>query len=177
MRPLIALLLALAVAFSGCASDSKDEQDPGTGDGGSVVNNTTVGPKVFTGTGTVVASAGTSQTGGGGFSQGGLEFAVEVGATLLFAEIEWDDPVQDLDMGLASPESGSAAGERNWDHTASGGMPGAPDSPHSLTIPSPLAGDWFGGALANGASGNLPYRIVVTVFHGETSVPEGYSAL
>lgn len=174
MRVLLTFLMASVIVVSGCVEGDDDSGDDDTSstDDGAGTNNTTLEPAVFDGSGTATVS-----TSAGGLSQGGLDFTVDPGATLLYAELAWDDPVADLDLALASPASDSQAGEVNWDHSAEGGMPGSPDSPHSLTLESPQDGTWQGGAIANGAAANVAYRIAVTVFYGETSVPEGYTAL
>lgn len=173
MRIFLSLVLLVALLSAGCTDAPEDTDQDDTQDTTNTETNATAPePKVFTGSGTATAS-----TSVGGFSSGGLEATVEQGATLLYAELQWDDPVADLDLALSSPSSGSAAGEINYDHSASGGSPGSPDSPHSLTIESPEAGGWVGGAVANGAAADVQYTIVATVFYGETAVPGGYTAL
>jgi hypothetical protein len=114
-----------------------------------------------------------------GGSLGGESTAFEVtsNVTLLYAEIAWDDPVQDIDLALASPDAGMTGTAQNFDYVAQGGSPGAPDSPHSLTIASPTAGDWQASAFADGAAAMVDYRVAITLFHGETAVPAGYTAL
>ena len=104
-------------------------------------------------------------------------FSVASNVTLVYAEIVWEDEVQDIDLALASPSAGMTGNAQNFDHVASGGAPGSPDSPHSLTVVAPEAGEWQASAFANGAAGMVEYRIVVTMFHGEVAVPAGYSAL
>ncbi len=126
-------------------------------------------PKVFRGTGTVVASAGPLAT-----SQGGGTATVGDGATVLFVEWRWDDPVQDLDGALSSPSAGETQGVENIDYTASGGSPGNPDSPHTLTISAPEIGDWSVSMIANGGSAQVEYEFAATVFYGD--VPTGYTA-
>jgi hypothetical protein len=106
-----------------------------------------------------------------------MNFTVGSDVTLVYAEMAWEDPVQDLDLGLASPDAGMTGTAQNFDHVAKGGMPGAPDSPHSLTIVGPAPGEWLATAFANGAASMVDYRIAVTLFHGETTVPDGYTAL
>ncbi|MBW3582327.1 MAG: hypothetical protein KY455_04440 [Euryarchaeota archaeon] len=100
MRPLLAVLVAVAVAVAGCATEEKDDQDPTGSSGDPAVNNTTSAPVVFKGEGQVTAGAV-----GASLGSGGVEFTVESGATLLFAELAWDDEVQDLDLSLSSPSA------------------------------------------------------------------------
>jgi hypothetical protein len=104
-------------------------------------------------------------------------FAVAANVTLLLAEIRWDDPVQDLDLALASPSAGGAGRVQNFDHAASGGSPGSPDSPHSLEVDVPETGEWRASAFGNGAAAAVEYRLALTLFHGESDVPAGYTAL
>jgi hypothetical protein len=114
---------------------------------------------------------------GGSLGGAAVPFNVTSNVTLLYVEIAWEDPVQDIDLALASPDAGMTGTAQNFDYVQSGGMPGAPDSPHSITIPSPAAGDWLASAFADGAAAMVDYRVAITLFHGEDAVPAGYSAL
>jgi len=181
MRIPILGLLVLAAALAGCADD-----DSGDGDNGPTTTtqipggNETLEPFVKAGTGSSGTSAG---AGGTGVSLGGSggDFAVEENATLIFAEIRWDDPAQDIDLALDTPDGPDQSGQDFFDHTHEGGSPGMPDSPHSLTVTPADATDWAGAwrvaAFGNGPAADVPYTWAVTVFYGETAVPEGYSAL
>lgn len=131
-----------------------------------------IAPTVVRGTGTITASGPVLAVGGES-----IPFTVGDNVTVLFAEIAWDDEVQDIDLALASPSAGMTGTAQNFDFIAQGGSPGAPDSPHSLTIVAPEPGAWQASAFANGAAGAIEYRIVVSLFHGEAQVPDGYSAL
>lgn len=162
------LVGVLLLGMSGCLSSPSSSAPP-------MHAGTAADPAPATivrGTGSIAASGPALAVGGAS-----IPFTVTSNVTLLFAEIAWDDPVQDIDLALASPEAGMTGTAQNFDYVATGGMPGAPDSPHSLTIPSPTAGDWQASAFANGAAAMVDYRIVVTLFHGEATVPAGYSAL
>jgi hypothetical protein len=87
-------------------------------------------------------------------------FAVAPNVTLLYAEIVWDDEVQDIDLALASPSAGMTGTAQNYDH---------------LVAPEP--GEWQASAFGNGVAGMVEFRIAITMFHGETTVPDGYSGL
>jgi hypothetical protein len=165
MRWTLGLAFALALAFAGCL-------DPRPGDGAAEDRPAWDAPTVVDGTGMITASGPVLAVGGES-----LPFTVGSNVTLAYAEIVWEDEVQDIDLALASPSAGMTGNAQNFDHIASGGAPGSPDSPHSLTIEAPEAGPWQASAFANGVSGMVEYRIVVTLFHGEAAVPPGYSAL
>lgn len=130
------------------------------------------GPTVIRGTGMITASGPVLAVG-----SESLPFSIGPNVTVLFAEIAWDDEVQDLDLALASPQAGMTGAAQNFDFVAQGGSPGDPDSPHSLTIAAPEAGEWQASAFANGAAGAIEYRLAISLFHGEAAVPDGYSAL
>jgi hypothetical protein len=104
-------------------------------------------------------------------------FAVAPNVTLLYAEIVWDDEVQDIDLALASPSAGMTGTAQNYDHIVRQGSPGMPDSPHSLALVAPEPGEWQASAFGNGVAGMVEFRIAITMFHGETTVPDGYSGL
>jgi hypothetical protein len=163
MKWILALASAALLAFSGCL-------DGGAGDG----NDLTVPepPEVVRGMGMITASGPVLA-----FGSTALEFTVGSNVTLVYAEIVWEDPVQDIDLALASPSAGMTGTAQNFDHVAESGSPGEPDSPHSLTVVAPEPGLWQASAFANGAASMVEYRIVVSLFHGEASVPAGYSAL
>lgn len=170
-RLAICALAALAVLASGCLSD--DDLPPSDGGPDGAPGSTDAQPPTvlrgegqITASGPVVAVGGTPMT-----------FSVAPNATLLLAEIAWDDPVQDINLALASPSAGMTGTAQNFDHVAEGGSPGMPDSPHSLAVASPETGDWQASAFANGGGANVEFRIAVTLFHGETTVPEGYTAI
>ncbi len=127
---------------------------------------------VTSGSGMITLSAG-----GLSATQGGGAVVVEPDARILFVEWAWDDPLVDLDGALGSPSAGTTQDVQNIDHTASGGAPGSPDSPHSLTILAPEPGTWAVSMTANGAATNVEYRFAATVFYAADAVPEGYSAL
>ncbi|MFA5943053.1 MAG: hypothetical protein WC876_01150 [Candidatus Thermoplasmatota archaeon] len=129
-------------------------------------------PTVVKGTGMITASGPVLAVGGES-----LAFSVGSNVTLLYAEIAWDDAVQDIDLALASPSAGMTGTAQNFDYIVQAGSPGAPDSPHSFTLAAPEAGDWQASAFANGAASMVEYRLAITLFHGETEVPAGYSAL
>ncbi len=170
-----ALLVALAIAFSGCAND--DSEEPITvGDDGEISSPTDdLGPDSTRGSAVVSGI----RAGGAGAGLGGAAATIVVseGGTLLFAEIQWSDPIADLDLALSSPAEDHTATPVMYDYTAQGGSPGFPDSPHSLVIENPLAGEWLGSAFTNGAGHEVEYDVAITVFYGETSVPDGYSGL
>ncbi len=167
-----ALLLALAVLLPGCASESSPE-DPteGTPDSPAptedLLPESTRGSAVVTGAGVEGAS--------GGFGGAAATITAREGATLLYAEIQWADPVFDIDLALSSPAEDHSANPVMYDHTVSGGSPGSPDSPHSITIQAPAAGEWLGSAFANGVGVEVAYDVALTVFYGETTVPDGYT--
>lgn len=167
---LVAILMAAALA--GCLGDDDTGIDgPGVGpDNDDENTNSTAEPDLFLGTGSIAASAPVFALG-----SGGVDFNVKEGATLLLAEIRWDDPAFDINLALSSPDAGETGTARNYDHVANGGSPGSPDSPHSLTVEAPKAGAWGASAFANGAAANVEYEIVVTVFFEGDAVPEGYS--
>ncbi len=159
------LALALMVVLAGCVSSPTSDDDPDAGEELPPMNFVTAGE------GTIVISAG-----GLSASQGGGDVIVEEGARLLYVEWAWDDPVVDLDGALSSPSAGDTEGVANIDHTAPGGAPGAPDSPHGLAISTPEVGTWRVSMTANAAA-NTEYRYAATVFFDTDAVPEGYSAL
>ncbi len=163
------LAVAVLVMFSGCLSADPADNGDGTGTGGP---EDTPGNEVAVGSGTVVASAGVIAT-----SQGGGQITVQPGARLLYVEWVWADPVVDLDGALSSPSAGDTQGVQNIDHTATGGTPGAPDSPHSLAIVAPDVGVWTISMIANGVAANTGYDFAATVFYDTDAVPDGYSAL
>ena len=129
-------------------------------------------PTVVKGTGMITASGPVLAVGGES-----LAFSVGSNVTLLYAEISWDDSVQDIDLALASPSAGMTGTAQNFDYIVQAGSPGAPDSPHSFTLATPEAGAWQASAFANGAATMLEYRLAITLFHGEAEVPAGYTAL
>ena len=160
-----AALLAAAVvaAVAGCLEQDGEGADEGVG---------SVPPTVIRGVGMITASGPVLAVGGES-----MVFQVGSNATVLHAEIVWEDPVQDIDLALASPSAGMTGTAQNFDHVAQAGSPGEPDSPHSLTVVAPQEGEWQASAFANGAAGMVEYRIVVSLFHGEAAVPDGYTAL
>lgn len=163
MKRTLALAAAALLAFSGCL-------DGGGGDGRDVLVPDP--PQVVEGMGMITASGPALA-----FGSTALEFTVAANVTLAYAEIVWEDPVQDINMALASPSAGMTGTAQNFDHVAESGSPGEPDSPHSLTVVAPEPGLWQASAFANGAASMVEYRIVVSLFHGEAAVPAGYSAL
>lgn len=165
MKWMTSLAFALALAFAGCleAGGREDMAEDGT---------RMEPPTVVEGTGMITASGPVLAVGGET-----MAFTAGSDVTLVFAEIAWDDEAQDIDLALASPSAGMTGNAQNFDHVASGGAPGSPDSPHSLTITAPEAGEWQASAFGNGVAGMVEYRIAVTLFHGEAAVPPGYSAL
>lgn len=165
MKWMMGLAFALALAFAGCL-------DAGAGSDGAQDRARMEPPTVVAGTGMITASGPVLAVGGES-----MTFMAGSNVTLVYAEIAWDDEVQDIDLALASPSAGMTGNAQNFDHVASGGSPAAPDSPHSLTVVAPEAGEWQASAFANGVAGMVEYRIVVTLFHGEVAVPPGYSAL
>ena len=165
MNRTLVLAFAVAAAFAGCL-------DAGPGAEGSESEPAWQPPTIVKGTGVLTASGPVLAVGGEG-----LPFTVGSNVTLVHAEIVWEDEVQDIDLALASPSAGMTGNAQNFDHIASGGAPGSPDSPHSLTILAPEAGDWQASAFGNGVAGMVEYRLVVTMFHGEAALPPGYSAL
>lgn len=175
----LAILLAtLALLFAGCSDDDGGDTTPTPtptpdGDGAPMED------MVFRLNGTSGVGAGVP--GGGSISSQGdsLDFTVEENATLLYAELAWDDPVTDLDIAVRSPAAQDQANVQTYDHGVQGGGPGQPDSPHSLTLSGSdlMAGAWSATAFANGASAGVPFRLAVTVFYGADAVPEGYTAL
>jgi hypothetical protein len=156
-------LAALLLAGGGCL----DTNGGGTGEAPLAIS-----PTVVEGMGMITFSGPVAAVG-----SEALRFAVGSNVTLVYAEIEWEDEAQDIDLALASPSAGMTGNAQNFDHIAEGGSPGSPDSPHSLTVVAPEAGEWQASAFANGAAAAVEYRVVVTMFHGEASVPAGYSAL
>jgi len=163
MKRMTGLALALFLAMGGCLdSGSGSDDEP----------SVPVGPTIVRGSGMITASGPVLAVGGET-----IPFSVGSNVTVLFAEIAWDDEVQDIDLALASPSAGMTGTAQNFDFVAQGGPPGDPDSPHSLTLVAPEAGEWQASAFANGVAGAVEYRIVVSLFHGEAAVPIGYSAL
>ncbi len=171
MLRIVALALVL-VTGSGClAEESPPVVEMPEAESGNETAAPNIAAVVFQGSGTVAASAGpVAASNGGGVAD------VDAGATLLYVEWRWDDPVQDLDGALSSPSAGSTGGVENLDHTAEGGAPGSPDNPHSLTLSSPEVGQWGVSMIANGAAGQVDYEFRATVFYGATTVPDGYTA-
>ncbi|MHB1262776.1 MAG: hypothetical protein ACYC2H_13800 [Thermoplasmatota archaeon] len=163
MKWTTALAFASLLALGGCLDSGGGSEDEASAP---------IDPTVVRGAGMITASGPVLAVGGES-----VPFSVASNVTLLFAEIAWDDEVQDIDLALASPSAGMTGAAQNFDFVAQGGSPGDPDSPHSLTIVAPEAGEWQASAFANGVAGALEYRIVVSLFHGETAVPAGYSGL
>lgn len=181
MRTLLACLLALCLsaALAGCSDDNGGDGGTPTGAPPTDDDNETAQDTTFRLNGTSGVGAGVPM-GPSLSSQGdSLDFTVEENATLIFAELAWDDPVVDLDLALRSPNAVDQGNIQTYDHTAQGGGPGQPDSPHSLTLTGAdvVPGDWRGTTFASGASAGVPFRMAVSVFYGETEVPEGFSAL
>lgn len=166
MKWTMGLAFALISAFAGCLDGGRGGDSQGGDD------RLLEQPTVVEGTGMITASGPVVAVG----SESVL-FSVASNVTLVFAEITWEDPAQDIDLALASPSAGMTGTAQNFDYIEQSGSPGMPDSPHSLTIVAPEAGEWQASAFGNGAAGMIEYRIVVTMFHGETEVPAGYSAL
>jgi hypothetical protein len=162
MKSTLVLTALALLAFAGCL-DSEDS------DRERIVPEP---PQVMQGMGMITASGPVLA-----FGSPALEFTVASNVTLLYAEIVWEDAVQDINLALASPSAGMTGTAQNFDHVVEAGSPGEPDSPHSLTIANPEPGLWYASAFANGAATMVEYRIVVSLFHGETVVPAGYSAL
>ena len=167
-------MLLIVASTAGCVSEGEDDEAGPSTDTSAANNATARLPEVFQSDGSITASGPVVGVGGADPS-----FAVGDGATLIYAQIQWDDATQDIDLALGSPtaQTTSQAGETQFDHRAEGGAPGSPDSPHSLTVASPEPGDWFPGALASGAAAQVDYHIAITVYYAETEVPEGYTAL
>lgn len=166
MRPTASALLAglLLTLAAGCLSD-RPAQGPGP-------SQAAEPPTLLHAEGQVTASGPMLAVGGAPFT-----FPVAANVTLLLAEIQWEDPVQDLDLALASPSAGTTGTAQNFDHRAEGGAPGAPDSPHQLAVEAPETGDWQATAFGNGGGAMVEYRLAITLFHGETAVPDGYTGL
>lgn len=160
---LLALAAALLALGAGCISDR-----PASGPAPAAAQP----PTVLLSEGQVAASGPVVAVGGDSYP-----FSVDPSVTLLLAEIQWEDPVQDIDLALASPSAGTVGGAQNFDHQAKGGSPGMPDSPHRLLVEAPEPGDWQATAFADGAGAMVTYHLAITLFHGETAVPDGYSAL
>lgn len=163
MKSILALSALALLAFSGCLDG---------GDGGDRDQIVPDPPQVVQGMGMITASGPVLA-----FGSPALEFTVASNVTLVYAEIVWEDAVQDINLALASPSAGMTGTAQNFDHIAEAGSPGEPDSPHSLTVVSPAPGLWQASAFANGAAAMVEYRIAVSLFHGETVLPAGYSAL
>lgn len=174
MRALLVIGLLATLALAGCTS----------GNGGSPSASpspsaaASVNPKsveVTTGLGTVTSAgvAGTS------FSNGApaVTFDVKANATLIYIEMRWASPVVDLDIAMSSPNSGNTQGVGNPDYIGSGGGPGTPDSPATMTLKGGdvIKGGWTGGAFANGAAAQQDYEMAVSVFYGAKEVPSGYT--
>lgn len=171
MRIALASSLLALLALAGC-SDGGDETPAPAGPVDANGEPLDAAPQVIKGTGTITASGPVLSLG-----DAGIPFGVGANVTLLYAEIVWSDPVQDIDLALASPAAGTTGTAQNFDIIANGGSPGAPDSPHSLTVANPAQGEWQASAFANGAAAMLEYDVAITLFHGETAVPPGYTAL
>lgn len=180
---LCTLLVAALLATAGCLDDDDDASDGdptntgtdtstgGPGNSGAGGNGTGE-PIVLTGTGMTGVTAG--QPGASaGFAGEGADFDVPDGAEVLLAEIRWNDPVQDVNLGLSSP-SQEGTSPRSYDHVADGGSPGTPDSPHSITVGNPEEGTWQLTAFGNGASAAMEYEWAVTIFFDD--MPAGYTA-
>lgn len=163
-------ILAAMLALSGCLSDNSDNPDVVDDEVPDTTSNETAEFKITKGVGSITAAAGPLAIG-----TGGTPFTVQPGATLLYVELRWSDPVQDIDLGVASPSAGTIGGTPNYDNTVTGGAPGAPDSPHSFTLANPEAGDWSMTAFANIVSAQIDFEMAATVFYGASSVPEGHT--
>lgn len=174
-------MAVLLVMTAGCVRDADDGNGtsmPTDGNGGQLMQD----PVVRNGTGTIDRSVTTPV--GGGIAQGSTEsFMVNASATLVHAEFRWDDDQFDLNGALDDADTEDTGGQDTFEHTDDGGSFGSPNSPHNITVaPGDVeddawAGEWRLTAFANGAAIGLEYEWAVTVFYGETTVPDGYSAL
>ena len=168
------LVAATLIMGAGCLDDNTptDTTTPGEP---VMMENATM-PQVSRGVGNTGVGAGAGGTAANLAGTGGA-FTVSENATILLAEIKWADPVQDIDLSLDTPDGPDASGNDFFDYTATGGSPGAPDSPHSLMISAPETGEWRLTGFGNGPAAQVDYSWVVTIFYGETAVPDGYTAL
>jgi hypothetical protein len=173
----VSTLLALAaviVLVSGCTASKPNAGSQTPASGGSSAGQHAK-PEVLEDKGTMTASAGVAIT----FTVGamGVQPTATGNVTLMYFELKWDGPT-DLNLCVHKPTSGSTGTAENCDGAvANKGLPGMPDSPVHATYPNPEPGAWSASPYATGASGNTNYALAVTLFHGETEVPAGYTAL
>ncbi|HUR63163.1 MAG TPA: hypothetical protein VM241_01645 [Candidatus Thermoplasmatota archaeon] len=171
MRTLLVASCAALLLLAGCAGTTTTT----SGNGTTTLSATLPAkPQVLSDDGTVTAGIGARVS----FTLGapGVTPGVQGNATLLYVEMAWAGPT-DLDLCVHTPSSGMTGTAQNCDGKGGGGLPGMPDSPIRLTYTAPEKGAWSVAPTVNGAAAQTDYRLRVTLFHGETTVPAGYTAL
>lgn len=134
-------------------------------------------PKVLDGSGTITAGVGTPAL---SFQSGGVgaEFTVTGNVTLVYVEMAWESPAIALDLCIHAPSDGDQAGVPTCGVVEDGGMPGLPANLVTHTRAAPEAGaGWTASPFIDGAAANQDFQLKVTLFYGETAVPDGYTAL
>jgi hypothetical protein len=178
MRSLLPWTVAFALlALPGCLSDGGDDDGAGTPDPDDPDPPLGAEPKVFDGSGTIQAGAGTPVI---SFVNGatGAEFTVPANATLLFVELAWSSAAVALDLCIHAPSDGDTQGVPNCGVVEDGGSPGMPAGLVTHTRAAPEAGSgWGANPYVDGPAADQDFELKVTLFFGETSVPEDYSAL
>ena len=180
MRDLLPWTLAFALlALPGCLSDGGADDDSGTSDPNDPDPPMGAGPKVIDSSGLITAGAGNEFTGSVRLGTASPEFSVPENATLLFVELAWDSPAVALDLCVHAPSDGiDAAGYPICGENVDGGSAGMPTNLVTYSRVEPEAGSgWIVDTFSDGPAANQEYVIKVTLFFGETAVPEGYSAL
>ena len=177
MRALLPWMIAFAVlAVPGCLSDGGGSDDATTDD----PTNPPVGaePTVIDGSGSVTAGVGSDMAGSFYLGGGGADFSVPQNASLMFVELAWDSPALSFDLCIHAPADGDIQGTPVCGATVDGGGAGTPALLVTYTRAAPETGDgWQVSASPDGPSADQAYTLKVTLFFGETAVPDGYSAL
>lgn len=181
MRTWALLAALLLTAAAGCLSDDSPSGKAGDGTGTGPADDATHGPgapKVIDGSGAVTAGAGNDLAGSFTLGAGGADFSVPADATLMFIELSWDSPALSFDLCIHAPADGDIQGTPVCGETVDGGGPGTPAGLVTATRAAPEAGDgWQVTVAPDGPSANVEYQLKVTLFFGETAVPDGYTAL
>lgn len=173
----IPVALASVLAMAGCLSNSVGKDGASGLPGPDLDGDGKADPVVYDGSGTVMAGAGTPV---GSFTNGagGVEFSVSQNVTLLYFELSWDSPIIALDLCIHAPSDGTTQGIPICGEVADGGGTGTPTGFVAVTRIAPEAGGgWTASVYPDGPAANLPYQLKVTAFLGETSVPDGYTAI
>ena len=181
MRTLL-LLALLPLALSGCATHAAQ---PASGTASTATSSTappapggptspspSLPPQVLYANGTVQAGLNappmsiTPTMRGLGFPVGN--------ESLVLVELAWDGP-QDLDLCVHRPSTPPLASFGGCEDPAF--SPTTNEQTLQVAYPNPEAGAWSVHPTSGTVAAQVPYRMAVSLFHGPTEAPAGYTAL